>query len=45
VGTVGKRKENIKDNIECANAVGGKVEGHDWKIKRNVKRGIVGNVN
>lgn len=45
MGTVGKRKENIKGNTKCANAVRRKVEGHDWKIKRNVKRGIVGNVN
>jgi hypothetical protein len=42
---VGKRKENIKGNIEYANAIRGNVQGHDWKIKRIVKRGIVGNVN
>jgi hypothetical protein len=44
MGTVEKGKENIKGNVEYANAITGEVQGHSCKIKRNVKRGIVGNV-
>jgi hypothetical protein len=40
---VDEGKENIKGNVEYANAITREFQGHDCKIRRNVKRRMVGN--